>query len=101
MKVIEKGKYTWVLMLGGIIFLLGHSCNSGTDLTFNQDISPIIFEHCTPCHRSGGAAPFALSNYKEVKRKRSTIVKVTQSGYMPPWPANINYTHFIGEKTSH
>ena len=26
------------------------------------------------------------------------IAYVTSTGYMPPWPADPNYSHFIGEK---
>ncbi len=79
----------------GVIALT--ACNQYTP-TFSKDVAPIIFENCTPCHRNGGSAPFSLTNYKQVNRKRNTILDVTQSGYMPPWPADRNYSHFIGEK---
>ena len=80
-----------------IVLLFAVSCIK-TDLTFNRDIAPIIYNKCSSCHRDGGAAPFALTNYVQVNRKRNTILKVTQSGYMPPWPADRNYSHFLGEK---
>lgn len=51
-----------------------------------------------PCHQPGGAAPFSLDNYERVRNKAKTIVKVTESGYMPPWPADPSWSHFIGEK---
>ncbi|PCJ64793.1 MAG: hypothetical protein COA58_10990 [Bacteroidetes bacterium] len=74
------------------------SCGTETDLTFSKDIAPIIYKNCTPCHRSGGAAPFSLTTFNQVNRKKNTILGVTQSGLMPPWPADINYTHFLDEK---
>lgn len=74
------------------------TCGETTDLSYNADIAPIINEKCANCHRDGGAAPFSLTNYKQVNRKKKTILKVTQSGYMPPWPADRNYTHFVDEK---
>jgi hypothetical protein len=79
------------------------ACKNGdsdlpTHPTFNEHVAAIIYQNCTPCHRNGGAAPFNLTNYKEVWRKKKTIRKVTQSGYMPPWPADANYSHFKGEK---
>ena len=86
-------KITLYILLIAIV-----ACTHSTDLTFSKDIAPIIYENCTPCHRSGGAAPFSLTNYQQVNRKRNTILDVTQSGYMPPWPADRNYTHFIGER---
>ncbi len=51
-----------------------------------------------PCHRPGEAGPFSLITYKDVRKKAKTIVKVTQSGVMPPWPADPTYRHFAGEK---
>ena len=28
--------------------------------TFSQDVAPIVFERCTPCHRPGQGTPFTL-----------------------------------------
>ena len=28
--------------------------------TFAKDVAPIVFHHCTSCHRPGEIAPFAL-----------------------------------------
>ena len=36
--------------------------------------------------------------YDDVKKNVNKIKFVTQSGYMPPWPADDSYTHFIGER---
>ena len=65
---------------------------------FSADIAPVIFKNCLPCHRKNGAGPFPLSNYAEVSRKAHTIVKLTASHFMPPWPADPSYSHFVGEK---
>jgi hypothetical protein len=72
--------------------------NSDTTITFNKDVAKIIFTNCSPCHHKGGAGPFPLTSYDEVRKKASTIVKVTQSRFMPPWPADVSYSHFVGEK---
>ena len=86
----------WIIV--SLIGLAIYSCTPSTDLTFNRDIAPIIYENCTPCHRSGGAAPFSLTTFQQVNRKKNTILGVTQSGLMPPWPADKNYSHFLGER---
>lgn len=67
-------------------------------LTFTEHIAPILYKNCVVCHRSDGIAPFSLITYKEVWRKKKTIVNVTQRGFMPPWPADPNYSHFVGER---
>ena len=81
-----------------LITLAVIACNQSTDLTYTEDIAPILYKNCTSCHRSGGAAPFSLTTYAQVNRKKNTILGVTQSGLMPPWPADRNYSHFIGER---
>ena len=65
-----------------------------SELTFNKDIAPIIFENCVSCYRPGEVAPFPLTNYSEVKKRGRLIAAVTESRYMPPWhaaPADVEY----------
>jgi tetratricopeptide (TPR) repeat protein len=54
-------------------------------VTFTRDIAPLIFEHCTPCHRPGDAAPFSLLTYHDVSLRAAQIVRVTTARQMPPW----------------
>lgn len=67
-------------------------------VTFSEDIAPIVFKNCSPCHRPDEAAPFSLLTYQDVLKKAKTIMLVTGSRYMPPWPADPSYSHFIGER---
>ncbi|MCB9262078.1 MAG: hypothetical protein H6607_06860 [Flavobacteriales bacterium] len=68
-----------------------------TEVYYAEHIAPILTNHCIKCHRPNGAAPFALTNYNEVFRKKKTIKKVVEQNIMPPWPADPNYTHFLDE----
>jgi hypothetical protein len=73
--------------------------NSGVDNpNYTHDIVPILNKNCNVCHSEKGVAPFALTTYKQVRKKAKTIIKVTTERTMPPWPADPEYTHFIGEK---
>lgn len=83
-----------------------NSCKENTkDKTISNpnptfaDIAPIIYENCSPCHRAGESGPFELMSYEDVKKNANKIKFVTQTRYMPPWPADHTYTHFIGERT--
>jgi mono/diheme cytochrome c family protein len=67
-------------------------------VTYTERIGPLITQHCTPCHRPGGEAPFSLVSYDEVNSKAHTIVAVTKSGYMPPWRADPHYRSFANER---
>ena len=43
-------------------------------LNYSEDISPIIYNNCTTCHRSGEIASFLpLTNYGEVFNNRNWI----------------------------
>lgn len=53
--------------------------------TFTRDIAPIIFQHCSTCHRPGEAGPFSLLTYADVRARARQIVAVTERRYMPPW----------------
>lgn len=67
-------------------------------ITFSDQIAPIIYKNCTSCHRKGEAGPFELITYQDIATRASLIKFVTQTRFMPPWPADANYTHFIDEK---
>lgn len=81
------------------IFLLISICalRLGAQVTFSENIAPIIFEHCTKCHREGEIAPFPLTNYAETAAMASIIEYVTDIRYMPPWTPDHTYTTFRDE----
>ena len=71
---------------------------SDEKITWSKHIAPILFKNCTSCHRPGESGPFNLLNYSDATKKAKLIKFVTQTGFMPPWPADINYSHFVGER---
>jgi tetratricopeptide (TPR) repeat protein len=54
-------------------------------VTFNQQIAPIVYKSCSPCHRPGEAAPFSLLSYQDAKQHAAQIAAVTKRRFMPPW----------------
>ena len=66
---------------------------------FSQHVAPLIYQHCTSCHRAGEVAPFALTTYAEVASHGQTIKAATGSRYMPPWKPDPNYRHYLDENT--
>ena len=70
-----------------------------TQLTFSQHIAPLVYAHCTRCHRPGEVAPFSLQTYQDVASRGQTIKAVTGSGYMPPWKPDPNFRHYLDENT--
>ena len=45
--------------------------------TFSKDVAPILFAHCTTCHRPDSIGPFPLTNYAEAKKRAKLIASVT------------------------
>jgi hypothetical protein len=70
---------------------------SGQGVTFHADVAPIVFNHCTSCHRPGEIGPMPFTNYAEVAAYGEFIEYVTSIGYMPPWSPDETYSHFVGE----
>ena len=81
-----------------LLVLMGYAHSQAQEVTYSKDIAPIIYTHCTSCHRPGEIGPFSLTNYEEVAGWGGTIQYVTEIGYMPPWKPDKEYSHFVGEK---
>jgi hypothetical protein len=74
------------------------ACNRKPVPTFSKDIAPIVHSKCSPCHYKNGTAPFELISYEDVSKRAKMIAFVTAKHYMPPWPADQNYSHFLNER---
>lgn len=66
--------------------------------TWHQDVSCIVFTHCTPCHHDGGAGHFSLMTYQEAYWWRNEMRAYTQARYMPPWPPDPSYRSLAHER---
>jgi hypothetical protein len=89
--------YPFVMLL--LIFegCLPNSTNQKV-VTFSKDIAPLLYKNCAPCHQKNAVGPFPLLTYNDAIKRAKMIASATQSRYMPPWPADPNYTHFVDEK---
>ncbi len=63
-------------------------------VTFSNQISRLFQKRCVSCHREGQAAPFALTDYKEVVGWAEMINEVVQQKRMPPWHADEKFGQF-------
>ena len=62
--------------------------------TFTEHVAPIVWKSCTPCHRPGEVAPFALLSYADVKKRGRNILQAVEDRYMPPWHPEPGYGAF-------
>jgi len=92
-------RYIQVFLLFLLFFLFACSNEQTNEkITYSEHIAPIIYKNCTSCHRPGEAGPFYMLSYQDVVVRKQLIKKVTQNRFMPPWPADANYSHFVDEK---
>lgn len=81
-----------------VIFIV---CFIQNDLIWSQatfeQVSNIIYNKCSVCHRAGEVGPMSLTNYEEVSQWANTIKEVTASRYMPPWKPDPSYSNFLDE----
>ena len=82
-----------------LIVLVSLSGINAQSPTYSEDVAEIIYNNCTSCHKTGGIAPFTLESYSDAFTYRSLIAGSVSAGVMPPWPPDVNYTSFHGERT--
>ncbi len=93
MKLWRKTTVLFLCICCGILLY----CKPKANPTFEKDIAPIVYQHCSNCHNPNGIAPFSLLTYEQVKKRAKTIAFVTKNRNMPPWPADPHYSSFVGE----
>ncbi len=62
--------------------------DSDSELSYSEDIAPILKKRCVTCHSKGGIGPFAMSSYGKVKGWSDMIEEVVLTRQMPPWHAD-------------
>ncbi len=57
------------------------------EVTWYQDVAPILSEHCMSCHQDGGIAPFRLTEYEDAVEMSGIALDAIERGIMPPFDA--------------
>ena len=92
----EFGWVRWVqlsaalLGLGGAAF--AHDAIT-TKITWNREISRIVFDRCASCHRPDGSA-FSLLKYEDARPWAKAIQEEVLERRMPPWGAVKGFGEF-------
>src|SRR5580765_6541334 len=74
---------------------LAHDPNA--TITWNREISRIVFERCASCHRDGGTS-FSLMTYQDAQPRLSAIKDAVLSRRMPPWGAVKGFGSFRNDQ---
>ena len=75
--------------------------SANAQITFTENVAPVIYNNCSSCHHQGGIAPLQFTNYTEVKKYAGMITMAAldpKSKFMPPWMPDPGYSHFVDER---
>lgn len=76
---------TWTACVALAACLLAAPLRAAEPVTFTRDVAPIVFRHCTACHRPGEIGPFSLQTYRDARQRMTLIADTTKRRVMPPW----------------
>src|SRR4051812_9089682 len=90
----ERASRGWLAAMSLVCAAGGSLACSATDAPTNsepapkyyEDVAPIVSRNCVGCHREGGIAPFALTEYDQVRAHANEIASSTAAREMPPMP---------------
>jgi hypothetical protein len=68
-----------------------------TPITWNREISRLMYDKCASCHRPDGTA-FALMTYQDVQPRIVAIKDAVLSRRMPPWGAVKGFGEFRNDQ---
>ena len=85
-----------VFLLGFCINILGHDLST-SPITWNREVSRIIYARCASCHHDGGTA-FSLMTYQQAQTRAVAIKNAVLSRQMPPWGAVKGFGDFRNDQ---
>ena len=68
------------------------------EVTYAEQVAPVLQKHCWQCHQTGGSAPFALTSYKQVSARAEALAEVVAQQRMPPWFASHEFGPFVNRR---
>ena len=78
-----------------ILVLLTGVRAQADEVDYARDVAPIFVEQCQSCHREGGIAPWAMTNYQMLQGFAPAIKEAIVSKRMPPGQIDRKYAGTI------
>ncbi|MGD2134098.1 MAG: redoxin domain-containing protein [Maricaulaceae bacterium] len=64
------------------------------EISYTDDVAPILMERCASCHAPGGIGPFAMTSYDVVRGYAPMIRETIRTDRMPPYFADPHIGEF-------
>ena len=81
-----------------LVCRIGYAHDSNATITWNREISRIVYARCASCHRPDGTS-FSLLTYQEVQPRAAAIKASVLSRRMPPWGAVKGFGEFRDDQS--
>jgi peroxiredoxin len=69
------------------------------NISYSEEIAPLLIDRCVQCHRPDGIGPWAMSDYDQIRGFAPMIREVVRTGRMPPWHADPKYGEFANDRS--
>ena len=69
------------------------------NISYSEDIAPMLKDNCVSCHREGGIGPWAMTDYNMVRGFSLMIREVVRTKRMPPWHADPEVGHWANDRS--
>ena len=69
------------------------------NISYSEEIAPMLADNCVACHRDGGIGPWAMTDYNMVRGFSLMIREVVRTQRMPPWHADPAVGHFSNDRS--
>ena len=69
------------------------------NISYSEEIAPMLADNCVACHREGGIGPWAMNDYNMVRGFSLMIREVVRTQRMPPWHADPAVGHFSNDRS--
>ena len=84
--------------VGCLIGRVKKDADPNSKVTFANQISRLLQNHCAECHQDGEIGPMSLTDYDEIVGWADMILEVVEENRMPPWHADPQHGSFVNER---
>ncbi len=74
------------------------NADAHANISFVDDVAPVLIEKCAGCHTEGGIGPFAMTSYDTIKGFAPMIRESLRTDRMPPFFANRHTGEWLNDQ---
>ncbi len=82
---------------GCLIFFPDRDAAAHGEISYAEDVAPLLERRCRSCHRPQGVAPWSMSSYEMVRGWSPMMREMIRTRRMPPWHADPHVGTFAND----